>query len=272
MTENKKIKDLTGKVIGNYKVLELIAEGGFGRTYKGEHINLSSPVCIKHPNNLSEKDEKILRQEAKTLWDLRHYGIPVMRDYVNQKDIGPMLVMSYIPGYTLEKIVEKLGKLNPEHVAWMMERSFNVLKYLHYNGVVHGDVKPQNIIIQKESHNVVLVDYGLSLVHPSNKSLSRGYTPYFAPPESKNQDPLIPESDFYGLGMTMIYALGGDVSNKRIPRSVPNPLIDFIKRLVVYDPLSRPCWQDEDITDTISDLRIKTFGRRHSKMLEVGRL
>ena len=73
---------------------------------------------------------------------MRHFSIPTIRDIVRLDDGSPMLVMSYIPGLTLEKVIKKVGKLDAEHVAWIAERCLNVLMYLHYNGVVHGDVKP----------------------------------------------------------------------------------------------------------------------------------
>ncbi|MBI2124876.1 hypothetical protein HYT92_03735 [Candidatus Pacearchaeota archaeon] len=76
----KDSRNLTGRIAGNYRVLELIGEGGFGKTYKGEHIMLKEPVCIKHAAYISQNDERILIEEAKTMWDLRHYGIPAMRD------------------------------------------------------------------------------------------------------------------------------------------------------------------------------------------------
>lgn len=266
---DEEYNNILGKTIGNYRVLELIAEGGFGKTYKGEHILVSEPVCIKHAHYVSPQDEELLLEEAKSIWDLRHFGIPTMRDMLKLEDGSMALVMSYIPGPTLEQIVKKVGSLEAEHVCWITERVINVLKYLHYHGVVHGDVKPQNIIIQPEDHTVVLVDYGLSLVRPSWDSSSKGYTPFFAPPEQVNGLTLIPESDFYGLGMTMIYALGGDVEKRKVPESTPDSLCDFIKKLIVYDVLSRPNWEKEDLSDTIQSIRQKEFGRKRSHMKSI---
>jgi len=264
--------NLIGKIIDNYRVLELIAEGGFGKTYRGEHIKLETPVCIKHAHYVSPQDEEVLISEAKAIWDLRHYGIPAMRNIVKLEDSSLALVMSYVPGPTLEKIVSQAGKIDAENVSWITERTLNILKYLHFNGVVHGDVKPQNIIIQPETHNIVLVDYGLSVIRPSLNSSSKGFTPYFASPEQEKGSPVVPESDFYSLGMTMIYALGGDVINKKVPSSVPDPLCHFIKKLIVRDVLSRPNWEKEDLCETIQDLRVKVFGRKHSGMKPIGGL
>ncbi len=257
---------LEGAIIGDYQILEKIGEGGFGKTYKGVHTILNSPVCIKHGHKISPQDEEILLEEAKAIWDLRHFGIPSIRNILKLKDGSLALVMSYIPGPTLDKIIDKHESLELEHVCWITERILNILKYMHYNGVIHGDVKPQNIIIQPESHTVVLVDYGLSLIRPTRSSYSKGYTPYFAPPEQISGNVLLPQSDFYGLAMTIIYALGGNIETKEVPETIPDSFCSFIRRFLIRDVLMRPDWQKEDFIDTVKDLRIELFGRKRSNM------
>lgn len=262
-----KNQHVKGKVVGNYRILEQIAEGGFGKTYRAEQLHLNTPVCIKHANNISTEDEEIILEEAKAIWDLRHFGIPAIRDILRFEDDSLALVMSYIPGPTLEQLVQKKGGLDCEHVAWITERVLNILKYLHFHGVVHGDVKPQNIIVQPEKHSVVLVDYGLSLVKPSKSTKNKGYTPYFCAPEQLLEDAvLLPESDFYSLGITMIHALGGDVGTKQVPEHTPDPMCAFIKSLIKKDILSRPNWKKEDLQETFQVVREKSFGRKVSGM------
>lgn len=257
--------NIKGKVIGNYRILEVIAEGGFGKTYKAETLINKLPVCIKHPFRISSYDEQIMLEEAKAVWDLRHYGIPAMRDIIRIDDTLA-IVMSYIPGKTIAEIVKAHGRLDPEDVAWITERVLNILMYIHRHGVCHGDVKPQNIIIQEENHMVVMVDYGLSTIKPSSNTLNKGYTPYFGAPEQVDGGPIIPETDFYGLGMTMVFALGGDVEHKKVPSNVPDPLCDFIKQLIRIDPLARPNWEKENLCQTIQDVRMKAFGRKSTNM------
>lgn len=255
-----------GKLIGNYRVLDVIAEGGFGRTYKGEQAQLGTPVCIKHAHEVSPEDEEILLAEAKSIWDLRHYSIPSIRDIVKIDGSGVAIIMSYIPGPTLAEIVEKKGGLDPEHVAWITERILNVLKYLHFHGVVHGDIKPQNIIVQPESHTVVVVDYGLSLIRPTASTLNKGYTECYAPPEQMSGLTLLPESDFYSLGITMIQALGGDPSRRDVPGVTPDPMCSFIKRLIKHNLLDRPSWEKGDLYAEFQNMRVKAFGRAYSGM------
>lgn len=254
------------KVVGNYRLIEPIAEGGFGVTYRAEHVLVGELVCIKHANNVSPDDTKIMLEEAKAIWDLRHYAIPTMRDVIEMPDGSLALVMSYVPGPTISQIVEKKKKLDPEHVAWITERVLNGLHYLHFHGVVHGDVKPQNIIVQPKQHMATLVDYGLSSIKPKSSTNTKGYTPVFAAPELEAGNPPLPESDFYGLGMTMIFALGGDVQAKQVPDKTPEPMCEFIKKLIKINPLQRPNWQKIKLMDEIKIVRQKSFGRTYSGM------
>lgn len=264
---DNKGKDESGIMIGNFEVLESIAEGGFGRTYKGEHNLTKEPVCIKHCSMISAAHDAVLIQEAKAIWDLRHYSLPVMRDLQRLDDGSLALIMSYIQGPTLEQVIEKAGKLDAENVCWITERIFNALLYLHHHGVIHGDIKPQNIIIQPKTHSVVLIDFGLAMVKPSESTKSQGYTPVFAAPEQIAGKPLLPASDYYSVGMLMLYALtGGDekrLKNKQIPNSVPDILCDFIANLVNKDILKRP---QSDLFDEFIEIRKTAFGRASSGM------
>jgi serine/threonine protein kinase len=258
-----------GKQIGPYKLLSVIAEGGFGRTYKAEHTILRELVCIKDCSNISPQDTQMLIDECKCVWDLRHYAIPAMRDLIQMPDGRVLLVMSYVPGPTLEQLVKKVGAIDAEHVAWITERILNATMYLHRNGVVHGDIKPQNVIVQPEKHMAVLVDYGLSMSRPTSKDEAKGYTPFYAPPEAISGKPLIPESDYYSIGMTMLYALSGSVENverKVVPTDVPDELCAFIKRMIARSVENRPQYPAEDIVDTFVKMRTEAFGRRRSAM------
>lgn len=255
-----------GKLVGEYRIIEKIAEGGFGTTYRAEHVKLGMSVCIKHANNISKSDEELLIEEAKSIWDLRHYSIPVIRDILKLDDGSVALVMSYVEGPTVAEIIEDKKRLDPEHISWIASRVLNVLKYLHFHGVVHGDVKPQNIIVQPNSHQIVLVDYGLAAIRPKSTSSNRGYTPIFAAPEQIEGKPLLPETDFYGLGTTMIYCLGGDVEQRRVPDYTPDAMCAFIKKLIPLEVLSRPNWRKEDLCETYATVREECFGRRESGM------
>lgn len=270
-------KDMIGRVVGEYRILSVIADGGFGRTYKAERITNGKLVCIKHCHKLKKEDEQILIEESQIMEDLRHYSVPAVKGMLRMPDRKLALVMSYIPGPTLTQVVEKvddLGKrLDPEHVAWIIERILNAIRYIHYQGVLHGDLKPHNIIVEPDKHMASLVDFGLAKVKPTASSGNKGFTELFSAPEILAEKTIIPESDLYSLGMTMIYALSGDVEHlerKEVPSDTPEPMREFIQRLIVRNPLSRPKWPknptDPDLYDDFLKMRKASFGKSRSNL------
>ncbi|MBI1969874.1 serine/threonine protein kinase [Candidatus Woesearchaeota archaeon] len=248
--------------LGHYEVVRQIGEGGFARTYEARHIYLDEKACLKQNINLSPSDTELLRREAKLLWRVHHHSLPSTRDFFQAEDGSTILAMSFIEGRTLNKIIEKHKALHPEEVAWIMQRLLNALHYLHSLGIIHGDVKPPNVIVQPEVHNAVLVDYGLASLLPTRKSKAVGYTPVFVAPEIIEGNPPLPESDLYAVGLTMIYTLGGDPIAKTFPSWVPEPMQEFCKELVRYDPMERPNWSKQDLIARLSDIRLEAFGRR----------
>lgn len=253
------------KRIGNYYILEQIGEGGFAYTYLAEHCILREPACIKQNISLSEKDSDMLVQEARLIWDIHHHSLPSLRDLIKLDDGSLAMVMSYIPGKDLFKVKEEdyPKGIDPEHVCWIAQRMLGAFRYLHYHGIIHGDVKPQNAIIQPKKHNAVLVDYGLSTAFPGRFTKCPGCSPAFAAPEQLEDRPPIPETDIYGLGISMIFALGGKIGALTMPSSVPEKVQDFFLQMVRRDPLKRPN-DAVALAAELEDLREAVFGRRSS--------
>jgi len=255
-------------ILGNYRLLKKIAVGGTGTTYIAEHQLLGEKVCIKHALKPDPLYEDIIREEARALWNLAHHGIPAMKDVLRLDDGSMAIIMSYIPGLNLQQLVEKEGPRDPEELSRMVGRLLNVFGYLYDNKVVHGDVKPANIIPDLDNNRVTLVDFGFSLVKPAVDTPVKGYEDWFSSPEQKAFEPLLPESDLYSLGLTMIWALGGNVQARplKVPKHVPDPLLEFITRLLARNPLKRPSWKTENLSNTFSDVRLAAFGRRESHL------
>lgn len=264
------VKRRGGALEGKYRILEEIAEGSLGITYKAEHTALpGNLVCVKHAKCVEPEYKAIWDREVSAMWDLRHHAIPAIRDYLKLSDGSMAIVMSYIPGPTLHDLVKVNGPIIPEDVAWIAERILNALQYLHFRGVIHGDLKPHNVIIDEEKHEASLVDFGIAAVKPTGSTRALGATPMFMPPEIEKGFPPLPQADFYSLGATMIYALTGDlkaVAHRQVPNTVPDPLCEFMKRLLHWQALQRPDWGTEDLMATFARVRQQSFGRRYSGM------
>jgi serine/threonine protein kinase len=118
---------------------------------------------------------------------------------------------------------------------------------------------------------VVLVDFGLAMKNPVFGAGSRGYTEVFAPPEAIQLQTLVPESDFYSLGMTMLYMLNGNIKLTKagkIHKDIPKPFSQFLSILISPKVSDRPSWQtrwtSRDIFQEFQRVRLESFGRAHS--------
>lgn len=250
-------------MIGNYRIQKILGEGGFGRTYLAEHVIIQKNVVIKQSLFKGPDAQEIVMNEASLLWDVNHWALPTVKDVLNDSDNNLLMVMSFIRGDELYKHVTQHGPLDIESVCWVTQRILSGLYYLHFNGIVHRDVKPSNIIVNFKTHLATLVDFGLSKLKPDGNPDPSGYTPFFGAPEQILGKPAIPESDIYSLGITMIYLLGGDIQSKTLPDSTPDELQKFILTMIRANPLQRPkdC---NGLNQDISAIREKLFNRKHS--------
>lgn len=249
-------------MVGAYRIVKVLGEGGFGRTYLAEHAVLGKRVVIKQSLFRSDAAQQILLNEARLLWDVNHWALPTVKDVLLNEEGDLLMVMSYVPGDELLAYVGKHGPVDAETACWIAQRVLSALYYLHFAGIVHRDVKPANIITNFDSHIATLVDFGLSKLKPDGSPDASGYTPLFAAPEQVEGKPPIPESDIYGLGMTMLFILGGDLRSRILP-DVPAPLRDFIRAMILHDPRQRPrdC---KALNRELTTLREQLFGRRHT--------
>ncbi len=251
--------------IGNYEIIKQIGEGGFGRVFQARHKYLGEKACIKQNLNASREDVELLYNEAKMLWKLDDYhSIPSVKDFFELDKENAVMVLRYIDGKTLEDIVEKKGPIHPEDVCWITERLLGALYYSHCNGVVHTDVKPQNVFVEPEKHDIKLIDFGMATYKPKSSTRPVGYSPKYAAPELFAGKPPIPETDLYGAGIVMLRALGGDVMKKTFRDDTPEKIAEFCKKLVRYDPSERPNWEKENPLEELAEIRLAVFGRKHS--------
>lgn len=251
--------------LGNYRIIKQIGEGGFGRIFQAEHILLEEKACLKQNKNDSPEDAELLKLEARLLWRLdEHHSIPSTKDFLKVAENNYALAMSYIEGKTVEDYVDSNSRLHPEDACWITERLLGALFYCHYNGVVHSDVKPENVFVEPKKHDIKLIDFGLAAYRPGHSTRPAGYTPRYAAPELKARNPPIPETDLYGAGIVLLYALGGDVDKQSFPKGTPKDIVNFCDRLLRFDPTERPNWEKENPIEMLSDIRKKVFGRRHT--------
>ncbi len=227
---------LVGKTLqgGKYTLDRLLGQGGFGVTFLATHHYLGQPVVIKTLNLLSQshpqfsKMEQQFQDEARRLALCVHPNIVRVNDFFMEDDV-PYLVMDYIPGQTLEQIVFPDQPL-PESIAIHYIRQIGAaLEVVHQNGLLHRDVKPQNIILRQGTQEVILIDFGISREFTEGKTqthtslISEGYAPI---EQYVMQEKRTPATDVYGLAATLYALLTAQVplaSILRERRPMPAP-------------------------------------------------
>jgi beta-lactam-binding protein with PASTA domain/predicted Ser/Thr protein kinase len=205
---------LIGRVLGGrYTIQERIGGGGMSVVYRAFDSLLRRPVAVKvlRPEFVSEADiVHRFRQEAQAAASLQHPNI------VNVYDVGEdgetyFIVMEYVPGRTLKAELQDKGPEPPERAAALTAEILAALEEAHAHGIVHRDVKPQNVLLSKSGHAKVS-DFGIAraaasatIVHTA-RALG---TAHYASPEQVRGAPTDERSDVYSVGCVLFEALTG---------------------------------------------------------------
>ena len=211
-----------GETVGErYRVAKLLGQGGMGAVYRAWDTRLNRPVALKEMIPQSGLDASMLaqlrdqfQQEAQVLATLVHPNLVRVTDYFSWGD-NEYLVMDFVEGESLADRIQRDGAQSEGQVLAWANQLIEALAYCHALGVIHRDVKPQNIVITPEGR-AVLVDFGLVKLwdpqDPHTRTVMRGAgTPEYAPPEQYDMGAghTDPRSDVYGLGATLYHALTG---------------------------------------------------------------
>ncbi|MDY6899755.1 MAG: serine/threonine-protein kinase [Cyanobacteriota bacterium] len=221
----QRLKEISGKVLdGRYKIVEVLGSGGFSETYIAEDTRLpGSPRCVvkqlKPVNNKSEQLQvarRLFKSEAQTLQVLGNYNqIPQLLAYFEEEEEF-YLVQEYIIGSPLSREIP-LGEHIPEPaVIEILKDLLQTLVFVHNKGVIHRDIKPNNIIRRKSDGKLVLIDFGAVKQVSTQVINSQEQTAFtigigtkgYAPREQCLGYPQY-SSDIYAVGMIGIFALTG---------------------------------------------------------------
>ncbi len=227
---------LVGKTLqnGKYTLEQVLGQGGFGITFKATHHYLGQVVVIKTLNPSQQGNpqfpemERQFQDEARRLALCVHPNIVRVNDFFTEAGV-PYMVMDYIPGTTLEEVVFPNNPL-PEAIAIHYIRQIAAaLQEVHQKGLLHRDVKPQNIMLRQGTQQVVLIDFGISREFTPGSTqthtslISSGYAPL---EQYVSKEKRTPATDVYGLAATLYALLTAQVPVASILRDrqpMPSP-------------------------------------------------
>ncbi len=246
---------LIGQKLGKYEIIELLGQGGMATVYKGYQADIDRFVAIKvlppHPGQNSNFIDRF-RLEARTIAQLQHPHILPMHDYGTEKDVL-YLVMSYVSGGSLKDRIAQ-GPMTLNEVEVLLRQIASAMDYAHRHGVLHRDIKPDNVLIDSEGH-ALLADFGVAKILKGDTSGGLtatggvlGTPAYMAPEQGQGMD-LTPEADIYSLGVIVYEMLTGhqpfsadtpmQVVLKHITEPVPNILNGEVDLPAGLEPVMR---------------------------------
>jgi len=216
---------------GRYSIERELGRGGMGIVLLARDVALDRPVAIKLlPLHLATRPDERDRflQEARTAAGLAHPNIVPIHLVEAHGDLV-FFVMGFVDGETLRDRVERGGPLSPRLAMKLLQEVAWALGAAHQRGVIHRDVKPDNIMIERATERAVVTDFGIALGKSAGGGGSVTGTARYMSPEQACGEPVDARSDLYSLGATFFYALTG-----RAPFEAAN--VPAILTKHVYEP------------------------------------
>lgn len=262
-----------GKVVfEKFEILRFVAAGGMGRVYQARDIRLNNIVALKVllSDGSSDRDFVRFQKEAKTASKLNHPNIATIYDF-GLVGKTPYLSMEYVDGLSLKTILTREKIISLEIFMAIFLQVCAALAHAHRNGVVHRDIKPDNIVIQKNDRGIIakILDFGIAkrvdgLVEQEAFTTATGDivgSPLYMSPEQAKSVEVTPKSDIYSLGCVMWQCLSGtspfrgetaldtimnhqhmrlEDMNVSLPQTVPANLAALVTSMLSKEPVARP--------------------------------
>jgi serine/threonine protein kinase len=213
------------RIAGKYQLLRVIGEGGMGAVYEARHVQMDRRVAIKmlRPELLRDHGavERFLR-EAQTAAHLEHKSIVRVLDFGEAEDGTPFIVMIYLDGHPLSEALYRRGRLSELDAVQVLAPIANALDRAHRSGVIHRDLKPDNIFMARDSdgrERPVLLDFGVARLRGEADALlpaegggpvtMLGTPAYMAPEQLSGGGAVDARTDIYGMGVVLYELLTG---------------------------------------------------------------
>jgi tRNA A-37 threonylcarbamoyl transferase component Bud32 len=250
--------DVNQVVAGHYTVDldHLLGQGGMALVYLGRDLRTRREVALKTLRLEYRHDPDTrarFRREARTMAFLKHPNVARVYDLYEDGD-GPWAVLEYVPGKSLKEIVHDDGPLDPGWTSAVLDQVASALSHLHAHGLVHLDVKPQNLLMTDQG-TVKLIDFGLAQAAGGKQESIGGSTfgtaAYLAP-EQACGEPVDVATDVYALGCVVYELLTGRppfeaTSDKELKNEIIRAHLEHMPTAptIVRPDLHLPAWIDD---------------------------
>jgi serine/threonine protein kinase len=289
-----------GTVMGSYRLIKLLAEGGMGRVYLAEHTRLGRKVALKLLRSEYSSNAPAIKRffrEARTVNDINHENIIEITDFFEKEGGDNFYIMELLKGRSLTEVLKEEGALPVPRTIDIALQVCRALIAVHAAGVIHRDLKPDNIFLTERGSQkdfVKLLDFGVAKlldvqdgmpVHQTGMGAILG-TPQYMSPEQAGAKPVDRRTDIYSLGVILYEMVTGRVplnaetygemvikhltvtppsptELRDLPQGIPGELEDLIMQCLEKNPNKRP----QDMEEIAR--RLELVGRAESLELEV---
>ncbi|MCK4431993.1 MAG: protein kinase [Candidatus Aminicenantes bacterium] len=250
---------------GRYQIIEEIGRGGMGRVYKVLDKDVEEKVALKLLNPEIAADEKIIkrfRNELKFARKITHKNVCRMFD-LNEEEGMPYITMEYVPGEDLKSSVRRMGQLTIGKAISVAKQICEGLDEAHRLGVVHRDMKPQNIMIDSEG-NAHIMDFGIARSLSAEGITDVGViigTPEYMSPEQVGGEDVDQRSDLYSLGIILYEIVSG-----RVPFQADSAFAVGMKHK--SEKLQAPQTMNPQIPDSLNRLILKCLEKEKERRFQ----
>jgi serine/threonine protein kinase len=261
------VDHLTGRTLGNYRIVARIGRGGMATVYQAYQPALERYVAIKVLHRqLAEDDPQFVKRfqrEAKAVASLRHPNIIQVFDFGVDDEV-PYMVMEYVAGRTLKTELNALAErgevMSLDAVSTTFQAVAGALAYAHGRGMVHRDIKPANVMLTTKG-DVILMDFGVARIVGATQYTATGAvvgTPAYLSPEQGKGERGDERSDIYAMGVVLYEMITG-----RVPFDADTPLAVIFKH--ISDPLPLPRHVNPRVPEEVEGVILKAMAKEPSE-------